>query len=122
MSSNQTLQKMTWIKKNWIYGLFIFAVVLFIVTRFKSKTPHPELVKISLKTFRTDMGWGYDIYKDDSIYVHQEFIPAVEGRKGFVSKADAEKIGNLAIEKMTKRKQTLPEILLSDLDSCKITR
>ena len=114
---------MQWIKKNWIYGLFIFAVGLFIFTRFKGGAPqNPGLVRISMKTFHTSNGWGYDIYRDDSIHVHQEFIPAVEGRKGFASQADAEKIGNLAAAKMIKYKQQLPEILLSDLDSCKIAR
>ena len=78
------------------------------------------MVRISLKTFQTNLGWGYDIYKDDSIYIHQEFMPAVEGRKGFATEADAEKTGKLALSKM--HQQKLPVILLSDLDSLKITR
>ena len=108
------------IKKYWIYGLFVFAVTLFIITRFTNKSKSSGQVALSVKTFQTGIGWGYDIYTNDSLYIHQEFIPAIEGRKGFITEADAKKIGDLAITKMKHNK--LPVILVSDLDSCKISR
>jgi hypothetical protein len=109
------------IKKNWIYGLFVFAVVFFIITEYSSKNQQrPGQIKISLKTFRTDLGWGYDICTNDTIFIHQEFIPAIEGRKGFVTEDEAKTIGNLAISKM--KNKGIPMILLSEIDSCKITR
>lgn len=108
------------IKKYWIYGLFVFAVTLFIITRFTKKAKRPDQIELSVKTFQTGIGWGYDIYTNDSLYIHQEYIPAIEGRKGFVTEADAKKIGDLAMEKMKHHK--LATIFVSELDSCKISR
>lgn len=124
MSSDQILpltRMIKFLQKNWIYGLFIFAVVFFIVTEFTKRNQQRQgEIRLSLKTFRTGIGWGYDIYTNDSVFIHQEFIPAIEGRKSFVSEEEAKLIGNLALSKMKHRK--LPMILLSEIDSCKITR
>jgi len=107
------------IKKNWVYFLFAFAVILFIVTRFTGAAKkNREFIKVSLKTFHTDMGWGYDVYKDDSVYIHQASIPSLPGRKGFATEADADKIGNLVLTKMNHSK--FPVISLQELDSCGI--
>jgi hypothetical protein len=122
MSSNLISLIISMIKKYWVYILFVFAVSLFIFTRFRERKKTNDLVKISVKTFQSQLGWGYDIYKNDSVYIHQEFIPAIAGRKGFATSADAEKIGQLAIAKMKYQHQQLPVILLSELDSCKISR
>lgn len=110
------------IKKNWIFILFIFAVCFFVYRQFIEKKKTLKQVDISMKTFHTDKGWGYDIFKNDRLYVHQEFMPAVEGRKGFATEADAKKIGDLALFKMKNSKLQLPMILLSDLDSLQIVR
>ena len=107
------------IKKNWIYILFVFAIILFIVTRFKKSTNgHQGEVLLSLKTFQTPLGWGYDILTNDSVFIHQEFIPSIEGRKGFLSEAEASIVGNLSIERIKHRQ--LPNIKLTDLDSLHI--
>lgn len=101
--------------------MFVFAVIFFIVTQLsKKKQLRQGEIQVSLKTFHTDIGWGYDIFTNDSLYIHQEFIPAIEGRKGFVTEDQAKLIGNLAISKMKHRR--LPMILLSEIDSCKISR
>ena len=106
------------IKNNWIYALFVFAVILFIVTRFNKR--HTGELQISSKTFHTDIGWGYDIYTNDTLFIHQEFIPAIEGRKGFQTEAEAKQVANLSLERMKHRK--LPMILIKDLDSLHISR
>ena len=73
-----------------------------------------------MKTFQTSSGWGYEIYANDSIYIHQENIPAIEGKKSFETKEDASIIGNVALEKLKKGK--IPMINIKDLDSCHIKR
>ena len=109
------------LKKNWIYILFGFAVILFVITRFTKKVAkHPDEIAVTLKTYETSFGWGYDIYTNDSLYIHQEYMPAVEGRKGFANKEDADKIGQLAIARLKYSK--LPVITLADLDSIGIKR
>jgi len=122
MNGNRLLLIMQTIKKNWVYTLFVFAVGFFIYKQFIQKAKHPDQVEISYKVFHTDAGWGYDIFTNDTLYVHQQFMPAIEGRKGFASEADAKLIATLAVTKMKDKKLKLPMILLSDLDSCKIAR
>jgi len=120
MSSDLILRMMQMIKKNWIYGLFVLAVIFFIITQLSKKRKHPGEIQLAVKTFQTDLGWGYDILTNDSVFIHQEFIPAIEGRKGFATETDAKLIGGLAVSKMRNRK--LPMITLSEIDSCKISR
>lgn len=106
------------IKKNWPYLLFAFALILFAFTRLKNKGDHPGKINTSLITFHTPAGWGYDVYANDSVYIHQEYIPAIEGRKGFQTEAEANTIGRLVISKM--RYGKFPVISLHELDSCGI--
>ncbi len=78
--------------------------------------------KIELKTYSNNStlsGFGYDIFINDSLYVHQPHIPAIQGEKGFASKLDAEKIGNLVIIKI-RNGVIPPSITISDLDSLEI--
>jgi hypothetical protein len=112
------------IKNNWVYLLFAFAVVLFIVTRFTRKEKEEDTgskIRISVNTFHTDIGWGYDVLTNDSVYIHQEFIPAIQGRKGFASEEEARKIANLVIRKIKHRDQ-FPEITIRELDSSGIKK
>jgi hypothetical protein len=46
--------------------------------------------------------WCYDIYKNNKLLIHQTSIPGLSGKYGFKSKSDAEKVGRLVIEKLTK--------------------
>lgn len=69
---------------------------------------------ISAKVFRSIDGWGYDILVNDTLFIHQEFIPAMTGRKGFPEKEQAEQTAQLIINKM-KRGQ-LPTITTFELE------
>lgn len=64
-------------------------------------------------------GWGYDILVDHKIFIHQEDIPAVAGKKGFLTKEDAMKTAGLVVEKLVKGKQ--PSITKDDLTALKIS-
>lgn len=46
--------------------------------------------------------WGYDIYDNDKLFVHQPTIPAMPGNKGFITKVAAEKVAKKVIEKIGK--------------------
>lgn len=109
------------IKKNWVYVLFVCSLVIFIASRFwGNEKNHTGEIKTSLQTFKTGLGWGYDLYVNDTVYIHQEYMPAVPGRKGFETEADARKIGTLAMNKMAYSR--FPVISISELDSCGITK
>ncbi|MBS1601762.1 MAG: DUF4907 domain-containing protein [Bacteroidetes bacterium] len=44
--------------------------------------------------------YGYDIFVNGQLRIHQCIIPGVIGMKGFQRKADAKKVASLAIKKM----------------------
>ena len=54
-------------------------------------------------------GYGYDIYRDGNLYIHQATIPAIDGNKGFADTASAAKIARVIIKKMIKT-DALPTI------------
>jgi hypothetical protein len=55
---------------------------------------------------------------NDSLFIHQMQMPAVQGTRGFSSEEDAARVANLVIDRM--KKKQLPTIYLRDLDSLKI--
>ena len=76
-------------------------------------------VKLEVKTFPNDStinGWGYDIYADGALYIHQPHIPAVPGNKGFQSAQKAETAGNFAVYKIRNNIMP-PSISVQELDS-----
>lgn len=106
------------IKKYWAYLLLLFSVVFFIYQKVIK-----ENQSLQVKTFNIHKGWGYDIYKDNKLYIHQEIIPAIEGRKSFASKDEAMRLGELVISKIKKGKGGgLPQVTIQEIDSLKITR
>jgi hypothetical protein len=47
-------------------------------------------------------GFGYDIYSNGRLTIHQATIPAVAGNNGFKTKDKAERVAKLVIEKIKK--------------------
>jgi len=72
-----------------------------------------QIIDASGKTF------GYDIYKDEKLVIHQPHIPAIAGNEGFKTSDDAKKVARLAIAKMEKG-QMPPTITLEELNDLKI--
>lgn len=118
-NSNPKKPLIQWINQNWIYLLFAFSVLLFVYTRFIRKPNRSDWVQLTYTTYHTPLGWGYDVLVNDSLFIHQQQMPAVEGNRGFSSQKEAEKVAELVIARM-KRKE-LPTILLRDLDSLGIS-
>lgn len=52
------------------------------------------------KVFEGPAGWGYDILVNDTILIHQEYIPGLGGKKGFANKQQAEKISEVVVQKV----------------------
>lgn len=98
--------------------LFGFAILFFIIRKVI-----PQKENIQLKTYKTTIGWGYDIVKHDKIYIHQEIIPAIEGFKSFTTEAEAEKVGKLVIQKIkNKEGGGLPQVTREEIDSLQILK
>ncbi len=75
----------------------------------------------SSKTFMVGQYWGYDIYKDKQLLVHQPNIPAIEGSRGFSSEEKAISVANLTIQKLRSGIMP-PTIRIEELDSLKATQ
>lgn len=62
--------------------------------------------------------WGYNIYVDGKLRIHQLTIPAMPGNEGFASKKSAEKVAEKVTEKMRKG-ESLPTITVEELKTLK---
>jgi Domain of unknown function (DUF4907) len=105
------------IKKYWVYILFVLSIIVFAITQYQKHQKNAIVVKT--KQLSTG-GWGYDIYVKDSVYISQDIIPTITGRKAFASENDAKKLGELMVAKM--KNNLRPVITDFELDSLKITR
>lgn len=76
---------------------------------------------VSIQVFKMDKGWGYDIYIHERKYIHQEYIPAINGNKPFLTKEDALKIAELTKSKI-KKKIAPPAISVFEIDSIGIIK
>ncbi len=69
----------------------------------------------SYQVFPVANGWGYRILLDNTVFVQQEQIPAVQGFAFFQTKQDAANTAKLVIQKM--KKYELPMVTVTELDS-----
>lgn len=67
----------------------------------------------------TDHSYGYDIFINGMLRVHQPAIPGMQGARGFLRKADAKKVASLVITKVQKGLMP-PTIETRELDSLRI--
>jgi hypothetical protein len=75
---------------------------------------------IEIKTFKLTTGWGYNIYIDGKLIVHQENIPALPGNDGFKTEADAKRVAGLVVDKIKKNIMP-PSLSTEELNSAGIT-
>ncbi|WP_458625956.1 DUF4907 domain-containing protein [Winogradskyella sp. PC D3.3] len=96
-------------------GITILFVVFFYFQSGELKKPMNDDTSYALQVKEQDQFWIYEVYHDDALFIRQEYIPAVKGRQGFQSKADAEKIGKLVMQKLSENK--MPVISIKDLNA-----
>ena len=65
-------------------------------------------------TYNDSLGWGYELIKENKVFIKQETIPAIQGNKGFKTKEDAENVAEFALEKL-KNNQGFPSITKKEL-------
>ena len=63
--------------------------------------------------------FGYDIYLDGKLKIHQTSIPALPGNKGFKTKTQAEKVAKLVIRKMMAGEMP-PTVHMEELKKLKV--
>lgn len=62
--------------------------------------------------------FGYDIYADKKLLIHQPSIPSLPGNNGFSTKAAAEKVAGLVIKKIQKGEMP-PTISIDEIKKLK---
>jgi hypothetical protein len=87
----------------------------FAVIFFDREKSHEGKVFVHAVPVQTTYGWGYNIMAGEKIYIKQEFIPAVPGKQGFKSAADAQRVGDLVVQKIGSDR--MPAISIRELDS-----
>jgi len=88
----------------------------------QSKENLYAIAEIDIKTFQTDtIGWGYDIYIHNTLYVHQPNIPAINGNRGFKNETDARKAAEFVAGKIRNNNMP-PSVKVSELDSLGILK
>jgi len=58
--------------------------------------------------------YGYDVFADSRLMIHQTSVPALPGNEGFKTKQDATKVALLVIEKI-KKGEMPPTILVDEM-------
>lgn len=74
---------------------------------------------IHYKIFANSHGYGYDIYRNDRLLVHQPIVPGIAGKTGFERKTDARKVAALVIKKI-KNGLMPPTVSKRELDSLNV--
>ncbi|MDP4221742.1 MAG: DUF4907 domain-containing protein [Bacteroidota bacterium] len=68
-----------------------------------------------VKIIESGQGWGYDILVKNKPYIHQPYIPVIEGETPFPDKKSAMGTGRLVVKKLKSHK--IPYITKEELDS-----
>lgn len=79
-------------------------------------TPHRN---IHYNILANSNGYGYDVYANERLLVHQPSVPGICGTKGFVRKEDAGKVAGLVVKKISKGEMP-PAVSQKELDSLKV--
>ena len=71
---------------------------------------------LQIKIFAGGGGYGYDIFKNAVLYIHQSTIPAVQGNKTFKTHAQAQRAAEFVVYKIT-HNIIPPSVTPEELDS-----
>jgi membrane carboxypeptidase/penicillin-binding protein PbpC len=100
---------------------FMIMLSVLIIALLKTQSPKEKRTEItySIEVVKENGNWLYKVYRDDLLYIKQEYVPAVYGKQRFASKNDANQVAQLVLNKLGK--QELPLITKEELITCKIT-
>lgn len=82
-----------------------------------SPQPTASAPDVRIETFQNEeKTWGYDLYLNGKRYIHQPHMPAVGGKKGFETEAQAQRVAELVAEKVRKGIMP-PSVTAAEVDS-----
>ena len=65
--------------------------------------------------------FGYDVYANGKLLIHQASIPARPGNEGFKAKQDAEKVAQLVMDKIRKGEMP-PTVTVEEMKKLKVIK
>jgi len=71
---------------------------------------------IETTVFQVGDGWGYDVFVDGKRFIHQPYIPALQGNKAFDAESDAKKVAEFVAGKI-RMNSIPPTVSYQELDS-----
>lgn len=83
---------------------------------FNSDNLEVKTYEVKDTTSGKSLGWGYDLYVDGHLTIHQPILPGIRGNISFSSEEEAKRTGTFALDKM-KKSGGLPTITVKELDS-----
>lgn len=81
-------------------AVIIATLAIITLTRPAPEATGKDMLPVALRLLPIDGGWGYEILVDQKVFIHQDCIPAVDSFRTFSSKADAQRIGEMVMEKI----------------------
>jgi len=124
-----TKKKNHYFNTNVVVSLLVFLIMITpvfgqdqptIKTNKLSKEAAHNYSKLTYKIIDADSStFGYDIYLDGKLKIHQTSIPALPGNKGFKTKTQAEKVAKLVIRKMMAGEMP-PTVHMEELKKLKV--
>lgn len=90
------------LRRQWIFtGLIALAAATFFFIGFwQHRQYKKDHIFIEIKPIHTAKGWGYNIYTDGKIYIHQDIVPAIPTNRGFRTKEDAMAVGKKVYDRL----------------------
>lgn len=96
--------------------LFFLAKILYSQTsQFSNSKLTYKIITAPRKTF------GYDIYSNNKLSIHQPTIPALSGNKGFKTKIAAKKMAKFIIIKI-KNGEMPPKVSIEEMKKMKVIK
>jgi hypothetical protein len=102
-----------------IVGVILLGAVAYTIYFFEYKKKS-DYVFVQVRAIQNTNGWGYEILTDGKVYIRQDFIPAIPGRRSFETKEQALAVGNKVLYKI--EHQQMPVITPAELKEMNIIR
>ncbi|MCW3805110.1 DUF4907 domain-containing protein [Plebeiibacterium marinum] len=93
---------------------FVSILILFVICFTGFSCKNKKKYHIEYTIIEVDNGWGYDISVNGKVFIHQDVIPGVQGKKAFYSQQDAEKAAKLVVKKI-ENKEMPPAVSTQEL-------
>ncbi len=103
-----------------IFAVLLIGALSLLYKNYYSHKKNLPVIKenVILETYRSEIGWGYKIFKNGRVYINQQYIPVIRGKTPFATKEEAKKVGEVVLEKV--KNSEAPYITEQVLDSLKV--